>query len=69
MKQEHSDAERGHSLYERCDKVGKRPSFGELSDLLLHSAGTINTTFVVVDALGECDGKVLSTLLSEVRLL
>lgn len=45
---------RVHALYERCNDGKRRPTSGELADLLHSESRFLPKLFIVVDALDEC---------------
>ncbi len=58
VKHKHSELEHVQALYKNCKNVGRRPSFSELSRLLRNVARSYSTTFIVLNALDECDDTV-----------
>jgi hypothetical protein len=43
------------AMYHKCRKHGARPELSELLDCIKDSASSFSSTFIVLDALDECD--------------
>jgi Cdc6-like AAA superfamily ATPase len=66
---EHSLSPPVQDLFARCEGGRRQPTFRELSSLLHEVASTYRTSFILIDALDECDSAEWSALLSELHHL